>query len=161
MACAPRADSSLAPLRQLVNSVFHSMTSSSTSKKHSFEACCTNSFIGIGSIWPEPDAEVCTFTLSFLSAEKPASVISFAAASGSYLIWNFGLPRQGWPGLERAGRRDHQAAQQPSFISSRLMQRLAAWRTRLSSQGEPSTNGELPRPDMRLRVLVDTRSRAA
>ena len=35
------------------------------------------------------------------------------------------------------------------------MQRLAAWRTRLSSQGEPCGEGELPGPDMRLRVLVD------
>jgi hypothetical protein len=26
------------------------------------EDCCTYSFIGIGCIWPEPTAEVCTFT---------------------------------------------------------------------------------------------------
>ena len=56
------------------------------------------SFIGIGCIWPEPEAEVCTFTLSGFEAEKPASVISFLAAAGSYLIWKLGLPCQGWPG---------------------------------------------------------------
>ena len=85
-ACAPRADSSLAPLRQLVNRVFHSITSRSTSKKHSARLCCTNSFIGTGSIWPEPEAEVCVFTLSLLSFENPAAVISLRASLGSYLI---------------------------------------------------------------------------
>src|SRR5687768_662311 len=86
MAFEPRALWSLAPWRQFVNSVFHSMTSSSTSKKQSLRFCCTNSFIGMGCIWPEPEAEVCTFTLSGLEAEKPASCMSFFAAAGSYLM---------------------------------------------------------------------------
>ena len=50
MTLAPRAFGSFAPSRQLVNTAFHSITSSSTSKKHSFSACCRNSFIGIGCI---------------------------------------------------------------------------------------------------------------
>ena len=69
VALAPLADGSFAPLRQLVNSVFHSITSNSTSKKHAFSDCCANSFIGSGCIWPEPDAEICTFTLIGLAAE--------------------------------------------------------------------------------------------
>ncbi|MNN04287.1 hypothetical protein D3C81_1170080 [compost metagenome] len=69
MALAPCALASLAPMRQLVNRVFHSTTSKSTSKKHSFRFCCTYSFIGSGCIWPEPDADTCTFTLSGLAAE--------------------------------------------------------------------------------------------
>ena len=95
MACAPRAVSSLAPRRQLVNSVFHSMTSSSTLKKQSDRFCCISSFIGSGIIWPEPEAEVWILTVSGFAFEKPASPISLRAASGSYLMSNFGLPHQG------------------------------------------------------------------
>jgi hypothetical protein len=50
IACAPLAVGSFAPRRQLVNSVFHSITSNATSKKHCFSDCCTNSFIGRGCI---------------------------------------------------------------------------------------------------------------
>ena len=44
----------------------------------------------------------------------------------------------GMAGLEGAGRRHHQAGEQASFRPSRSMQRLAALRTRMSFQGEPS-----------------------
>ncbi len=69
MALAPCALGSFAPMRQLVNSVFHSTTSKSTSMKHAFRFCCTYSFIGSGCIWPEPEAETCTFTFIGLAAE--------------------------------------------------------------------------------------------
>ena len=83
MALAPLADGSFAPLRQLVNRVFHSMTSNCTSKPHCFRLCCTNSFIGSGCIWPEPLALICTFTLSGLAGLWPASSISFLPAATS------------------------------------------------------------------------------
>src|SRR5262245_32480521 len=94
--------------------------------------------MGIGIIWPEPDAEVCTFTFSSLLGPKPASCISFLAAARSYLMSNLGLPHQGWPG----GTVPLGTSIKPPnscFRSSRLTHRLAAWRTRLSSHGEPST----------------------
>src|SRR5450830_1311704 len=94
-ASEPCALGSLAPMRQLVYSVFHSMTSNWTSKKQSFRFCCMNSFIGNGCICPEPEVEINTLILSGLAAEYPACCIILRAASGSYLMWNCGLPRHG------------------------------------------------------------------
>src|SRR5450830_1036606 len=127
IALLPLAEGSLLPLRQLVNKVFHSITSNCTSKKHCLSDCCTNSFMGSGCIWPEPEAE------------KPAWLISAWAALTSYLMSNAGLPHQGWPG----GTVPLGMAIMPPSIClrpSRSTHRLAAWRTRLSSQGEPSAN---------------------
>ncbi len=113
------------------------MTSSSTSKKHSFSAFCRYSFMAIGCIWPEPGAEVIVLTLSGRDAEKPASVMRRRAAARSYLLSKEGLPHEGWPG---ATVPFGIAISPPSsvFSSSRLTHRLAAWRTHLSSQGEPA-----------------------
>ena len=58
MPVPPRALSCFAPARQMLISVFHSTTSNSTSMPISARLCCTNSFIGSGCIWPEPDAEI-------------------------------------------------------------------------------------------------------
>src|SRR6202043_2396560 len=97
------------------------------------------SFIGSGSIWPEPDAEVCTLTASFLLGPYPASCISFCAAGLSYLISKVGLPRPGFSGSKVPVAGTINPASRPSFRPSRSTQRLAALRTRISFQGEPST----------------------
>src|SRR4029078_7017443 len=100
---------------------------------------CRYSFIGSGSIWPDPDAEVWIFTVSFLLGPNPASCISFCAAALSYLISKLGLPRQGWPGSKVPVAGTIRPASRPSLRPSRSTQRLAALRTRMSFQGEPST----------------------
>ena len=51
--------------------------------------------MGKGCIWPEPDAEICTLTLSGLAALWPAWDIMALAAFTSYLMSNLGLPHQG------------------------------------------------------------------
>jgi len=53
VALAPLAGRILGAAPQLVNSVFHSMTSSWSRNRHSASACCRYSFISKGSIWPD------------------------------------------------------------------------------------------------------------
>src|ERR1700759_3556911 len=57
-----------------LNHPCHSTTSKSTlTPQASLRFCCRNSFIGSGSIWPEPELEICTLNDSGLAAVKPAS----------------------------------------------------------------------------------------
>ena len=51
-----------------VTSAFHSMTSKVVSKPTAFRFSCTYSFIGSGSIWPEPEVEIAILILGFLVA---------------------------------------------------------------------------------------------
>ena len=51
-----------------------------------------NSFIGSGCIWPEPEAEMPTFSFSGFFVLYPASSSSFLAASGSYFTSKVGWP---------------------------------------------------------------------
>src|SRR5438477_284269 len=74
---------------------YRNAASSTEAACRSASACCKYSFIGNGSIWPEPEAEVWTLTANFLPGPYPASCISFCADGLSYLIWKLGLPRQG------------------------------------------------------------------
>ena len=62
-----------------------------------------------------------------------------------------GLPHHGWSG-ETMPLASPIMPPRKAFSLLRLMHRLAAWRTRLSSHGEPLGKGQLPRPDVRLRV---------
>ncbi len=66
MPVPPRELSCFAPARHMLISVFHSTTSNSTLMPISSRLCCTNSFIGSGCIWPEPDAEIRIFVFSGL-----------------------------------------------------------------------------------------------
>ena len=120
-----------------------------------------NSFIGSGSIWPEPDAEVCVFTFSFLAFEKPASVISLRASFGSYLIWNFGLPRHGWPGSKVPLAGAISPPSRPSFMDVAVDAEIGGLAHADVVPGRALDAAELPRPDMRLLIRVDRRSRAA
>ena len=74
------------------------MTSNSTSIPISFRFCCMYSFIGRGSICPEPLAEISILVWIGLSGPKPASARSARAASGSYLSSKLGLPYHGSAG---------------------------------------------------------------
>src|SRR5439155_9949186 len=87
----------------------------------------------------EPDAEVWILTVNFLLGPKPASCISFCAAALSYLISKLGFPRQGCPASKVPVAGTISPASRPSLRPSRSTQRLAALRTRMSFQGEPST----------------------
>jgi hypothetical protein len=51
-----------------VTSAFHSMTSNWASKPTALRFSCTYSFIGSGSIWPEPEVEIAILILGFLVA---------------------------------------------------------------------------------------------
>src|SRR4029077_18464238 len=82
--------------KEKVTSVFHSMTSNWVSKPTAFRFSCTYSFIGSGSIWPEPEVEMAILILGFLFALYPASARSFLATAGSYLMSNLGEPNHGW-----------------------------------------------------------------
>src|SRR6185436_19354994 len=84
--------------KENVTSAFHSMTSNEASKPTALRFSCTYSFIGSGSIWPDPDVEMAILILGLLVALKPASASSFLAAAGSYLMSKLGEPYQGWPG---------------------------------------------------------------
>ncbi len=52
--------------KEKVTSAFHSMTSNWVSKPTAFRFSCTYSFIGSGSIWPEPEVEMAILILGFL-----------------------------------------------------------------------------------------------
>ncbi len=67
MASEPSACCEVGELRKATNMVPHSTTSKEMSKPHSFRFCCRNSFIGNGSIWPEPLVEIMTLLLTGLS----------------------------------------------------------------------------------------------
>ena len=45
----------------------HSTTSKSMSMPTALKFCCMNSFIGIGTIWPDPDVEIMIFAFTGLS----------------------------------------------------------------------------------------------
>src|SRR3954463_12030043 len=81
-----------------VTRAFHSITSKVQSKPTALRFSCTYSFIGSGSIWPEPEVEIAILIFGFLVALYPASASSFWAAAGSYLMAKGGEPNQGWPG---------------------------------------------------------------
>ena len=61
----------------------HSTTSKVMSNPHCFMLCWMNSFMGSGSIWPEPLVEIMTLALTGLSGPKPASLRSALALAGS------------------------------------------------------------------------------
>ena len=52
--------------KEKVTSAFHSMTSNEVSKPTAFRFSCTYSFIGSGSIWPEPEVEIAILIFGFL-----------------------------------------------------------------------------------------------
>ena len=67
MASEPSACWAVGGLRKATSMVPHSTTSKVMSKPHCFMVCCMNSFIGSGSIWPEPLVEIMTLALTGLS----------------------------------------------------------------------------------------------
>ena len=54
-------------LRMATSMVPHSTTSKSMSMPSGLKFCCMNSFIGIGTIWPEPEVEIMILALTGLS----------------------------------------------------------------------------------------------
>ena len=62
---------------------------------------CSASFIGSGSIWPEPEVETMTLKDSGLAAVKPASASSFFPFSGSNVYLLTGLPKAGSVGFNQ------------------------------------------------------------
>src|ERR1700676_1303784 len=72
--------------RAAVNRTCHSTTSNSTlTPQASFRFCCRNSFIGRGSICPEPEFEIHPFNERGLAGEYPASASSALPLAASYL----------------------------------------------------------------------------
>src|SRR5262249_242708 len=71
--------------RKATSMVPHSTTSKLMSKPHCFIDCCRNSFIGSGSIWPDPEVEIMILPLTVLPVPWPASARSFFAMAGSNL----------------------------------------------------------------------------
>src|SRR6202165_5061666 len=69
-----------------VNRNCHSTTSNSQlTPQASFRFCCRNSFIGRGSICPEPEFEIIALNDSGLAGEYPASASSALPLAGSNL----------------------------------------------------------------------------
>src|SRR5580704_7763313 len=70
--------------RPAVSKTCHSLTSNSTSTPQaSFRFCCRYSFIGNGSICPEPEFEIITLNDSGLADVYPASANSALPLAGS------------------------------------------------------------------------------
>src|SRR5687767_10547967 len=137
MPCAPWQMGEPAPARRQSRSLSQSAVMSSKLIPTFLRFCWMYSFIGRGSIWPEPEGETSTFSVSGLSLVYPASARSFLAVSGSYLIWNFGEPNHG---LDLSTAPAAGAAKPPSSLTmpSRSIARLTALRTRRSRHGESS-----------------------
>jgi len=57
---------------------FHSITSKEASKPTALRFCWMYSFIGSGSIWPEPEVEIAILILGFLVGPYPASASSLS-----------------------------------------------------------------------------------
>ncbi len=72
-------------LRTATSIVPHSTTSKSMSMPTALKFCCMNSFIGMGTICPDPDVEIMIFAFTGLSGPYPAAFSSAFAFSGSYL----------------------------------------------------------------------------
>src|ERR1700675_1613648 len=69
-----------------LNRTCHSITSNSTvTPQASFRFCCRNSFIGKGSICPEPEFEINALNDNGLASEYPASASSALPLAGSNL----------------------------------------------------------------------------
>src|SRR5258708_17303402 len=72
--------------RAAVKRTCHSTTSNSTlTPQASFRFCCRNSFIGKGSICPEPEFEINALNDSGFAGVYPASASSALALAGSNL----------------------------------------------------------------------------
>ena len=70
-------------LRTATSIVPHSTASKSMSMPTSCRFCCRNSFIGIGTIWPEPEVEIMILARTRLSPPYPASLSRARALPGS------------------------------------------------------------------------------
>ena len=70
-------------LRKPTSMAPHSTTSNAMSKPHCFMLCCRNSFMGSGSICPEPLVEIMTLARTGRSGPYPASLSSALARSTS------------------------------------------------------------------------------
>src|ERR1700678_1330352 len=72
--------------RAAVNSTCNSTTSNATlTPQASLRFCCRNSFIGSGSIWPEPEFEIIALKDSGLAREYPAAGTSALPLAASHL----------------------------------------------------------------------------
>src|ERR1700731_3263814 len=72
--------------RAAVRSTCHSTTSNATlTPQASFRFCCRNSFIGRGSICPEPEFEIITLNDNGFAGVYPASASSALPLAGSNL----------------------------------------------------------------------------
>src|SRR5438270_8323589 len=91
------ACSSTKPLRTQDVRVFHSIGINSTSIPISRRFSCTNSFMGKGSICPDPEVEIKKLVLTRLPS-RPACFMSSLAFFTSYVYVKAGLPNQGCPG---------------------------------------------------------------
>src|ERR1043166_7594089 len=89
--------SSTKPLRTQEVKVFHSIGSNSTSMPTSRRFSWINSFIGKGSIWPDPEVEIKKLVLTRLPS-NPACFSSSLAFFTSEVYVKAGLPNQGCPG---------------------------------------------------------------
>ncbi len=67
MPCTPCDCGASGLLRIATSMVLHSTTSKSMFMPTAWKPCCMNSFIGIGSICPEPEVEIMIFARTGLS----------------------------------------------------------------------------------------------
>src|SRR3979411_357140 len=82
--------------RAAFNNTCHSTTSNSTlTPQASFRFCCRNSFIGSGSICPEPEFEINVLNDSGFAVVYPASASSALPLVGSNLYRFAGAPKSG------------------------------------------------------------------
>src|ERR1700704_1445096 len=82
--------------RAAVKRTCHSITSNPTlTPQASFRFCCRNSFIGKGSICPEPEFEIKTLNDSGFAAVYPASASNALPFAGSNLQRLTGAPKSG------------------------------------------------------------------
>jgi len=124
------------------------------------ELCCTNSFIEIGCIWPEPEAEVWVFT----SASWPPRSRPRSSACGRHpviLDLEFRIAAPGMAKLEGAGCRHHQAAEQVVHHGVAVDTQVRGLAHADVIPGRALDAAELPGPHMRLLVLCRAQSRAA
>ena len=96
------------------------------------------SFIGSDCVWPLPPVGMVKRVRSGSRGPKPASATSLRAASRSVLTANSGRPNQGEAGAT-APEAGFAKPLSSATTSSRLIARLAARRSRMSRQGEPSS----------------------